>query len=249
MFSDLLFIAVLTLFSLFDVFNNRELPDLLVYSTLFIALLTFLHHPSPYFATFDAPILLLMMLMSISGFIGSGDVYVALALSLIKPFINVGQAHIPTPLFLFLGGGLVFASLFSLWLVKQLLDKKIKIEKPLYLLIILPFMVIILHYPLPLWLKVSSFAIALASTIYLSAKHSILSLLAKEKSVDELEDEDFLATELMTNWSLGRVVDKTLIKKMKEKGIKKVKVYVHLPPFLPFMLLAYVISLFLYPFA
>ena len=87
------------------------------------------------------------------------------------------------------------------------------------------------------------FILILASTLYLVYKQEVLESMAREVDIDEVEEEDVVALELLPRkTSLPRVLNKENIKALKEKGVRKVLIYIGLPPFLPFLLVAFLIN-------
>ena len=245
----------------YDVFNNRNVPDKLLYAFLAIAFLTNL-------IFFDADALLygagLTAILFAFGFalykmgqIGGADLFVICAITLLLPihpsFLST-PFNYPLIFSALLYSGVAFAA-FSIFYFANLMLKS-RNAKPnlLYLALLLPYalfayMFISAPFFSPVYFFIAS-ALLLSSIFFLVYRNSINEAMMQEVKVSALDgDEDVLARErmepLMKKLKIGPVIGKNELAILKKAKVNEVWILANLPPFLPFLLLGLIASLFI----
>ncbi len=252
---DALALIALSVFSFYDLTNNKNIPDHLIFLALLAALAINLVKPVPelaqYFLVVDAPVILLLILLSTMGYLGSADVYAFAIIALLRPFVRTRFFNVPTIPMLILISGILFSIYFVLTTLTNCIAKRKKGEWQY--LVLLPLYLIPLYFlytsgALRIEWLAALLVLVFASVSYLVYKKAILKALAEEVPVEKLGEEDVIATELMPNTdNLPRVVTEKTKAELKKKGIKKVWIYTKLPPFMPFILLSFIALPFIQP--
>ncbi|MCP4646857.1 MAG: hypothetical protein GY852_03865 [bacterium] len=243
----------------YDIFNNRNIPNNILYAFLAIAFLTNL-------VFFNADILLyaagLTAILFVFGFIlyragqlGGADLFVICAITLLLP---IHPSSLSTPFnypLIFstlLYSGVAFA-VFSIFFFGNLLIKSKK-AKPnlLYLSLIIPYLFfayIFLTAPFfsPAYFFIASI-LMLSAIFYLVYRNSINDAITQKVKVSTLKgDEDVLAkekmSELMKKLKIGPVIGKGELNALKRAKVKDVWIYAELPPFLPFLFIGLLASI------
>lgn len=243
----------------YDIFNNRNIPNNILYAFIAIALVTNL-------IFFNADILLyaagLTAILFVFGFVlyragqlGGADLFVICAITLLLPihpsFLST-PFNYPLIFSTLLYSGVAFA-VFSIFFFGKLLIKSKK-AKPnfLYLALILPYLFfayLFLTAPFfsPVYFFIASI-LMLSAIFYLVYRDSINEAITQKVKVSTLKgDEDVLAkekmSELMKKLKIGPVIGKNELKALKKAKVKDVWIYAELPPFLPFLFIGLLASI------
>lgn len=241
--------------SWFDLTNKRNVPNSFLYAFLGIAViinLVFFNEVSKLSFIIGGVIFLVGYLIYKNGLIGGADVYVITSISILLPifpsYINM-PINMPLVFSLIILSGILFSLYFLFFVFTQIIIRGKK-GNYIYLLLGLGYLIILwLIYEIGVFNYIYIFSIgilALASVLYLTYKEAILESFAKKVTIDEVEEEDIAAVELMEKemqLKVKRLLDKNEIENLKNKGIKELIVYKNLPPFLPFVLAALIICL------
>ncbi|MEM0475754.1 MAG: prepilin peptidase [Candidatus Norongarragalinales archaeon] len=186
-----------------------------------------------------------------AGQFGGGDVLLFIGLHLLLPFNPRSFLPLPYPFIVsVLVAASFFASVYSaLWYAKRLRDERALEPRKNALSIAALFLSLLVFALASFSLAQTLFFTALfASAFFLSLyKHELLSrVVVKRLRLSEVEDEDVLAFDelpkrLTAKYSIGRVLSKNEIAKLRAIGRKeKIRfwpVYKELPRFAPFVLL------------
>ena len=246
----------LSLFVYYDLKNNKNIPDKLVYILSGIALLFPLTFPPAFMAYAYVQAILLFALLYVSymmGQLGLAEVFAFSSLAALfpnPPAISGVPINLPFVFFIFVYSGILFA-LFALIFFIVKLKNKPKLNAMHMLL--LAFFIILLAVAFILNLASSSFLFLLtivffASFYFTVSKNEILRWFVKKVKVDEAEEEVFaypFATEKEKEL-LGdvKVLKKAHLNLLKKNKIEEVTVYGNMFPFTPFLLLGFILSLF-----
>ncbi|MBD3397953.1 hypothetical protein GF412_02235 [Candidatus Micrarchaeota archaeon] len=245
----------------YDIFNNRNVPNNLLYAFLAIAFLTNL-------VFFNADILLygagLTAILFVFGYVlyragqlGGADLFVICSITLLLPihpsFLST-PFNYPLIFSTLLYSGVAFA-VFSIFFFGKLLIKSKK-AKPnfLYLTLIFPYLFfayLFLTAPFfsPVYFFIAS-VMMLSALFYLVFRESINDAIARKVKLSTLKgDEDVLAKEkmsgLMKKLKIGPVIGKKELAALKKAKVKDVYIYAELPPFLPFLFIGLLASIFI----
>ncbi|MBN2478484.1 hypothetical protein JXB01_04305 [Candidatus Micrarchaeota archaeon] len=244
----------------YDLFNNKNIPDWLLYGFLGIAFavnIIFFQFEITVFGIATALIAgLVGYLFYRMGHIGGADVMVLSSIALLLPIHPSTAGMIFNYPFIFsvlVYSGVIFAAyMFADFSLKIL---KTGERKPnlIYLLMLLPlalFMYTYLNFPIfsPVYFLIV-FIMVVSTMFFLVFKEDINKLLAEKVPLDKVDNEDVLAVEMMDKEFIDkyrpeRVLTEKEISRLKKLKVKEVIIYKHLPPFLPFILIAVVVSLY-----
>ncbi len=245
----------LTLSSYFDVFNNKNIPDKFLYFILFISALTafFLF---PFNAFLYGLIQALIVggityFMYLKGHIGGAEVFLFSSISLLfpnPPIISGVVIGLPFILPVLIFAGLLFALSMLIYAFIRIGIKRVNVEYIILLIVYLLFITYVLinngGLPLPFVFVIS---ILFFASLYFSAhKKEIEKLMIGEVEVEKaLEEVVALEYERKKVKELFKepVVKKGHIKQLKKRGIKKIRVFKHLPPFIPFLMAGFLLAL------
>jgi vacuolar-type H+-ATPase subunit I/STV1 len=125
--------------------------------------------------------------------------------------------------------------------------------KLIYLILLVPlvlFAYVYMSSPLysPVYLGIIVLLL-LATIFFMMYKEDINMMLAEELPIDQLEPEDVVAFEMMDRATvkkldMKRVLTPEEIGRLRKAGLASVWVYTKLPPFIPFLLIGMILSLF-----
>lgn len=243
----------------YDLFNKKNIPDLFLYSFLLVA---FLINLIFYDETLFLFSLIIAVLVSGIGYIfyrvgqlGGADVFILASIMLllpIHPSISEMTFNVPFIFSIIIFSGVVFALYMMVYFGFKLLNTEAK-PNLLYLLMLIPYGLFAYVYfgsflfsPIYFaFITISIFAV----TLFMIFKESVNRLLAEELPLSQLEPEDVLALELMNKdlvekHKLTRLVTEKEIERLKKAKLTEVWVYTKLPPFVPFLLVGMVMSIF-----
>ncbi len=268
----ILLIAITSIYAYFDVFNKREIPNIFAYASIAIALIAavVLGGDPYYILLLAAGIAVFGYLIYEKGFLGGGDVFEFVVITLLLPlqpipfFINVQQLGLPFILSVFIASG--YASIIIILIYYIVFAKKTEIERNFRIerIRILKAVSLIIAYLLLIGLiyyilKISILGIILLIIIaVLSALIMIFEKLINYRMVKELEPtsikiEDMIAINLMPQSELdyfkkhskhfGRLATREMLNEIKEIK-KKLPVYRNAAPLSAFILIGVILSLF-----
>jgi len=257
-----IFLAVLgmAVASYYDLFNNRNVPEMLLYGFLALAFIF-----NIVFFDYDVFVyaVVLGFILLVGGFalyrlgqIGGADVIMVAALVLLLP-INPSYLEVPFNYpFIFsvlIFGGTAFA-VYSLFFFAGIIARKKTKAKPnyMYLLLLLAYGLFVYLFINAPFFSLMYFGIAsvllLSSIVFLVYRKTIMEATMEQVFVKDLEPEDVVVTDKMDlhmkKMGMGNVLNQRDIDALRKSGTKSVWVYANLPPFLPFLLIGLIISLF-----
>ncbi|MFA6530530.1 MAG: prepilin peptidase [Candidatus Micrarchaeia archaeon] len=236
----------------YDIFNNKNIPNNILYAFCALALLAnviFFNMDIFIFGLATAVVIsLLGYYLYIKGQMGAADIFVFASLALLLP-IPPSFAKLPFN-FPFVAVIFIFASLlFALYTLgyfgmKIAKDRKARPDYK-YALLLIPyfvFMYVFITSPLFSFTYFIIVSVAFLSSIFVMMyKSAINTYLAEKIPLSKMADEDVLAIELMDpkfvkKYKLKKVVDRKELSRLKKLKLKALLVYTKLPPFLPFVL-------------
>ncbi len=244
----------------FDIFKNRNVPNNLLYSFLLISVIISLVFFSPEIFIYS---LLQSAIIGIIGFglyklgqLGGADVFVLCSIVFLLPILPFGADvlfNFPLLLPILLYGGAAFAIYSVFYFGKLIFHQKNLKPNYLYLLLLLPYMFFAFIFLNAPFFSIIYFFIAslllLSSIFFLIFRDAIYSGISEKVLVSTLApDGDVLAKEkmssLMKKLKIGPVIEQKELTILKKAKIKEVWIYTQLPPFLPFVLIGLIVSLF-----
>ncbi|MFH1520726.1 MAG: prepilin peptidase [Candidatus Micrarchaeota archaeon] len=243
----------------YDLFNKKNVPDLFLYAFLAVAFLVNLVFYQESLFWFSLAIAFFMSAIGYLfyrvGQLGGADVFILAAIMLllpIHPSLSEMSFNMPFIFSVIIFSGVIFALYMMIHFGFKLLKTDTK-PNYLYLLMFVPYGLFAYVYVgsflfSPIYfafITISMFAIILMMIF----KESINKLLAEELPLSQLEQEDVLALELMNKdlverYKLTRLVTKSELERLKKTKLGEVWVYTKLPPFVPFILIGMILSLF-----
>ncbi len=244
--------------SYYDLFNKKNVPDNLLYAFLAIAFvvnIVFFNEPLFWFS------LILALLVGAIGYvfyklgqIGGADVFVLVSLVLlipVHPSFLLMPFNLPFIFSLFIFSGVVFALFVIAYFGYKLLQTEAK-PKLLYALMFIPYLIFAYVYTSsfifsPVYFVFVSLLL-FSAIFFLMYRDSMLTILAEELPVTQLEPEDVCAVELMnkdlvSHYKIPRLLKKEDIQRLQKSKVGEIWVYTRLPPFLPFLLVGTILSL------
>lgn len=262
-FGFLLFFSIL--YAYFDVFHKRNVPDELVYASLFVGMISTLFYQfSIIFYSFLIAVFVgaVGYLLYKVGLLGLGDGLEMVFISLMFPFqpqplINIPQLNLPFILSVFVAAG--FATIISLPIYYFAKAKRFTTNKNS----ILKAAIVFLSYLILVMLVYLLFGFRIIATIFIltiASFSALLFLIEGEINKmmvvwvypDSLEENDIIATNLMNKEELtffktrykkfDRLADRELIEAIK-KYRKKIPVYKKAIPFSLFIFIGILIAL------
>lgn len=252
-------------FAAYDVFNKRNIPEKVAYAAIIISAvvgsITYSKHLvlvwSIALAIFAAGYVLYRKAL-----LGLGDVIEFVSLSLLVPFFEVYYPPVierliysafptfPFVIDVFFNSGIFavilvavyFAFLFKKSKLKlEANDKKIKAMSAFVLLSYIA-LVILLYKNLSLIGVIGVLALGASTSLLVLLSPHYQNVITSEVSVKDLVVGDII--EPMPEKGIkSRLVTQELIKLLKQKKIKRIKVYSNLPPFSVFILIGFIIAL------
>lgn len=255
-------VAVLGLLatSYFDLFNNRNVPDQLLYGFLGVAILLNL-----VFFNMDLFLLSLgvALFLSIMGYIfyragqlGLGDIFVIDAIVFllpIQPSFVTSYFNIPfvLPVFLF---SAILVSIYSLITFGMKILRSDARPNLLYILLLIPYA--IFAYLGLVIISMSVFYFVLVTIVFmcliffLMYKQYLAKFLSEDLPLHQVQPEDVVAIEymnqdLVSRFKIPRVLTKKDLERLKQTKVRELRIYTKLIPYLPFMLVGLILALFL----
>ena len=242
----------------YDVYNNKNIPDNVLYAFLGIAFLVNLVFYDETLFLFSLGLALFFSAIGYLfyrvGQLGAADVFVLASVMLLLPIHPsfVGMTfNIP-----FIFSVIVFSGvLFALYVLFYFGYKLYRSEaKPnwIFALMVIPYLLFAYIYVNSFLFSPVYFAfitILLASTIFfLMFKKSLNMVLSEPMPVSKVEPEDVFALEVMNKdlverYKIPRVATREELERLKKTKIEEVYVYTKLPPFIPFLLAGMIFSL------
>ncbi len=242
--------------SWYDVRNNRNVPNNLLYAFLGLAFLSniifYQENITVYSLSVAAIVFALGYLFYKVGYIGGADVYVLASIALLIPAV---PSYIPTllnfppVLSVIITSGVFFALYFLWFIITTIALKNIK-GKFEYLLLI-PIYAVLLYFLLSSGVFGFAYIIAvstllLASIIFMVYKEKVVAAMARKVPLSKVDEEDVAVPELMPalakKYKIKRLLEENELKRLKKEGVKEIYVYKELPPFLPFVLAGLLIT-------
>ncbi len=248
----------------FDIFNKKNIPDMLLYSFLFIAIIiTFLDFN---------PILLTYafggaLIIGITGYIlyqmgqlGGADVFILCSLSLLLPVQPemLGKNGVMNLPFIF--SILSIAGIFFIFYVlikftpivlkrKEKVDKKRIIYSIPLILIFLIFIFLFIEQIISIYYLILIAFLVCVSIYFSIFKERFMRSLIEEIPLSKIENEDVIAIEymdekLVKKYNIPKVISEKDLKRLKNIKISKYPVYTKLPMFVPFILIGLLVALY-----
>lgn len=258
-FRMIIAIAGTAAISYYDIFNNRNVPDNILYAFLAIAFLTNLVFLDAdiliYGCALTAILFALGFFLYRSGQIGGADLFAVCAITLLLPILPSSLAapfNYPLIFPILLYSGAAFA-VYSLFFFSKLIIKSKK-AKPnyVYLILIIPYLLFAYVFSAAPFFSPAYFFLAslllLSSIFFLVFRQAINEGIIGKVPISRVDNEDVLAKEkmepLMKKLKIGPVLGEAEMEKLRTAKVKEVWIYATLPPFLPFLLIGLLLSLF-----
>ncbi|MCL5433395.1 MAG: hypothetical protein M1538_00245 [Candidatus Marsarchaeota archaeon] len=245
----ILLLIITFAYMLFDIFNKRNVPTLFAYSTLIIGIImTFVYLNTQIillsFATAGI-IALLGYVAYKAGQIGGADIIEFATISLIiftlkfPLLVNNFQYGFPFIISVFIATGIVAIIFVPIYYIPKAYKKKIKIyatKQSFFnsLLISLSYLIflamLIYIYGLNFYITILFIIIITAAAVLIAFEKPIAETMIEYLSANELEEGDMIASSFINqkeikvlekNINFTKLVTNNMIKKMKEKKIKK----------------------------
>lgn len=246
----------LLLFSYYDIFNNRIVPEWLSYSFIAVSIIVFVVLISP-IEIMKIIIALIVFLIGYViyklGYLGGADVFVITALVLLLPLQTYG---IPSIILLLLGSMLLtmIYVMFN-FLIK---NKEIKFEKQDIItaglwIIGYSALAYMIYNIGQTTIGIVVFILGLINSLFALIKMNLMDSMIETIPLKKVIEEDILAVDKMDKKfieenKIDRLLGKEQIIKLKELGVMEVPVYTGLPPYLPFIsivtILLFIISIY-----
>jgi hypothetical protein len=243
----------------YDLFNKKNIPDVYLYAFLGVSFLVnaFFYEQTLFWfslaiAAFFSAVGYLFYRV---GQLGGADIFVLASVMLLLPLHPsfVGMTfNLPFVFSLIIFSGVAFALYVMLFFGWKLMKTEAR-PKLLYLLLFIPYLLFAYVY-------INSFLFSpvyfifitlllFAVIFFMMFKESLNMLLAEEIPVSQIEPEDVLALEVMNKdlierYKLQRLVTKEELARIRKTKIHDLWVYTKLPPFIPFILLGMLLSMF-----
>jgi Flp pilus assembly protein protease CpaA len=250
-------VLMLAIGSYFDLFKKKNVPDNFLYACVGVAFL-FAVFPftdlSLYALAQGIFIFAIGYMMYKAGQIGGADVYLLTALALLLPVppavSGVGMA-VPFIFFVMIFAGLLFTIYNIAYFVVKLSQEKIQRIDWVYLILAIPFAIFAYFYLNSMFYSPVYFSIItilfVGAVVFGAFRETIMKSMVVKVPVGKAEEEVFAseyASEKEREIVKVRVIDKKTIEELKKAKIKEITVYGKLSPFVPFMLLGVLLSLF-----
>lgn len=256
----------------FDLFNDKNVPDLFLYAFVAVGLLINLvpYDPlvSPFAIASGALVFGAFYLLYKFGQLGGADGYILTAVALLLPFqpqslLMVGQSSVALLPFIFnliLASGIsfmVYMLVRSVPIAISALGGKGGIERNALLgagAVVLAFGVFSWFFSQMPFLSFSYYvfvAVIVALSVYFTLFKTAINrsmvkwVEAKDAPVEEIIAVDMMEPELVKKYALGRLVTPAQHERMKHIKGKKIALYAGLPPFVPHILIGLVACLLL----
>ncbi len=268
----ILLIIIASIYAYFDVFNKREIPNIFAYMSIVVALaVVVLLGGDPYYILLLAAAIAFFGYISYEkGFVGGGDIFEFVAITLLIPLqplpyfmATVPQLGLPFIFSVFIASGyasVIIILIYYLGFAKRTaIEKNFKIERrklmsSLMMLITYALLAVLIYFIL----RISIFGVILLMGIaILSSLLMIFEKLINYRMIIELEPssitpEDMIAINLMPQSELayfqkrskhfGRLATKEMLKEIKDIK-KKIPVYRNAAPLAAFILIGIILSL------
>ena len=267
-------LAISVIYAVFDVFNNRNIPNLFVYVCLAAGLIITLTYPYPIAIN---SILIAFVILSLgyilyrSGILGAGDVMEFATISLILPLqgsviLHVPQLGLPFILSVFVGTGYaasigipIYYVLISGKKAAGLKARAVQAHRKatgvaLFAAYLVFAAIIYTYSSLTLLGAVLILLIAVSSSSMIIMEDKIYAGMVSLISTSQLQEEDMIATNMLSNSErayfekkypkFGRLATRSLIKSMRYEK-KKIPVYKNAAPLSLFILIGVIVSLLL----
>lgn len=265
-----IFIAIIgtAIATYYDIFNNRNVPNLLLYSFLGAALLVNLLFDTSSFG-YTAVIAILVFIIGyglyVFGQLGGADVFVLASISLLLPVqpttLLIGEEPIiafPFILSVLLLSSIVFGVFLLIRYVplfmRGVFAGKVSVPKERFAyagIILIAYVLFIYlsfsfpYFPAPYIFLFS--VIVFLTLFFMFAREFIANEMIEWVGVKEIEEEDVIAIDRMRKgdvekYKIARVATKNELEKLKKLPIEKYPVYKRMPVFLPFVLVGLIAS-------
>jgi len=254
----------------FDIFNNRNIPDKLLYTFIIISIVVAIIDFNVELLTYTGIIAILATIIGYTlyraGQLGLADVFVIVSLILLLPkqptlFAMNPIISLPFILSIVASAGLLLVIYVTLKyvpkLVKDMSNKKIKFQttKSVYSALMITFYFIMFYllsqfptFPINYLLIIG--VLVILSIFFTLFKDRINSYMVNEISLKKIEEGDIIAIEnmdetLVKKYSISKVFTENMRESLKKSKISKFPVYTDLPMFLPFILAGLILSIVL----
>ncbi len=265
-------LAITLAYSLFDLFNNREVPNLFAYGSVVVALALCITYMNSYTVVGIVIALIILgigYLLYKTGFLGAGDVLELTAIALLLPIqttpllVTTPQLGLPFVLSVFISSGYFAIIMLVLYYMafarRNPLEKDFKIESKR---VFMGFMIVVAYILLMVMLYTLTgmgvigiiliLALAIFSSVMLVYERLMNYRMVSMLLPKELTPDDMIATNLMNHDDLtyfkgvsknfGRLATPKLIKDL-ESEKKKLPVYRNAAPLAAFFFIGVVFSL------
>ncbi|VVB58967.1 Type IV leader peptidase family protein [Candidatus Anstonella stagnisolia] len=252
----------------YDLRNNRNIPNILLYAMLALGVLfdlVFWGQGSLLAFAVAIAIFVAGYLLYRAGQLGGADVYILSAIALLLPvqptvFANVAPAPYPYVFSVIAASGITFMlymlAFYGARAVRDARREKMKVDAKTALgavLVAAAYAVFVYVAGKngvfgPAYFVLVGFVV-FVSLFFLLFKNRIARMMVEEVPFSKIEEEDVIALEYMDEsvvkkYNLRRVADSKELARLAKLPLKKYCVYTKMPPFLPHILLGLLITLF-----
>ncbi|MBD3210165.1 hypothetical protein GF318_02180 [Candidatus Micrarchaeota archaeon] len=243
----------------FDLFNKKNIPDKFLYgflATAFLVNLVFFQETLFWFSIAVAVFLSAIGYVFYRvGQLGGADIFILASIMLllpIHPSFTGMSFNMPFIFSVIVFSGVLFALYVMVYFGWKLYEYEAKARLE-YLLLFIPYLLFAYVYVNSFLFNPVYFAfvsiLLLATMFFMVFRETLLTTLAEELPVTQLEPEDVLALEIMNKdmierYKIPRLVTQEQIDRLKAEKAPMVWVYTKLPPFIPFILAGMVFALF-----
>jgi Flp pilus assembly protein protease CpaA len=250
----------------FDIFNKKSVPDKFLYLFLGICILAnlFDFQTLPFALGIGIFTFFVFYILYKTGQIGGADAYIISALAFILPFQPNSFLILEQPfggifIFnLFVYSGILFMVymfIYSLKFIREISINKEKLFKVGLILISYLVFVFIAYNSAAFIIGLESYLLFISLLIifliyFLLIEDKLKASFTKFVSANEIEIEDIIDIDsmdkdLVKKYSLSRLVTKEQYEKLKKIKGKKIALFKDLPPFLPFLLVGFILAVLL----
>ncbi|MCM8830705.1 MAG: hypothetical protein NC918_00730 [Candidatus Omnitrophica bacterium] len=263
----LIALAIATISAYFDIFNKKNVPDWLLYSSLIISFLLNLVDTSMLFFSLiiGLAVFAIFYVLYRVGQVGGADGYILSAIAMALPYqpksflIFDGFFVLPFIFNVFVFASIsfiiyVFISTFKLVIKNFKIQKANAINALIICLAYLLFLFFIFQNPFVFSIVGPGYVIVLSFLMFILGYYTLFKDIINQSmfefvTIKEVEPEDIIAIDKMDKdivkkYSLSRLVTKEQYQRMKAIKGKKIALYRHLPPFLPHVLIGLISAIF-----
>jgi len=238
---EIIAIIFMLIFSYYDIFNKRVIPDWISYSFMIISFIGFMIMPFEIIKLGTAILVFILgYIIYRMGYIGGADVFAITGIILLFPFVIQG---IPSVILILLGSMLltmIYVMLNFFIKNKNVNFKKQDIITACLWIIGYSALAYMIYNIGQYTMGIIVFILGFINSLFALIKTNLMDSMIEIIPLDKIIEEDILVIDkmdkkLVEENKLDRLLTNEQINKLKELGVKEVPVYTGLPPYLPFV--------------